>query len=281
MLTRLKGRLFVLISSFIYPLLLLSLFLFDGSQRYEKAVSMTAFSVLSLLFALLLYRRIRLIEDTSHTVLNSAAQGYVELEGKASLYDGEVVRGPHPELPPMLWFRNYAMASWAGFILGDDKGRCTVDPHGAEIITPLYTYNHHTYNAIYPGEKIYVLGQLHTLKKQRNDFEINNLMLSKLAEWKRNHFNFLHYFDKNKDGKIDNSELETAKHAASRMVDLALEETYQNPATHVVSNPEDGRPYIISSIHPEKLIVRYKRALVFHLCAWVILSIYVLAMQVY
>ena len=281
MLTRLKGRLFVLISSFIYPLLLLSLFLFDGSQRYEKAVSMTAFSVLSLIFALLLYRRIRLIEDTSHTVLNSAAQGYVELEGKASLYDGEVVRGPHPELPPMLWFRNYAMDSWAGFILGDDKGRCTVDPRGAEIITPLYTYNHHTYNAIYPGEKIYVLGQLHTLKKQRNDFEINNLMLSRLAEWKRNHFNFLHYFDKNKDGKIDDSELETAKHAASRIVDLALEETYQNPATHVVSNPEDGRPYIISSIHPEELIVRYKRALVFHLCAWVILSIYVLAMQVY
>ncbi|GAA0419909.1 GIDE domain-containing protein [Cocleimonas flava] len=242
---------------------------------------MTAFSVMSLIFSLLLYRRIRLIEDTSQTVLNSAAQGYVELEGKASLYDGEVVRGPHPELPPMLWFRNYSIDSWAGFILGDEKGRCTVDPRGAEIITPLYTYNHHTYNAIYPGEKIYVLGQLHTLKKQRNDFEINNLMLSKLAEWKRNHFSFLEYFDKNKDSKIDDGELETAKQAASRMVDLALEETYQNPATHVVSNPEDGRPYIISSIHPDELVVRYKRALVFHLCTWVILSIYVLAMQVY
>lgn len=280
MFSRLKGRLFVFISSFIYPLILLSLFLFNETQRYEKAVLMTVFSILSLMFVLLLYRRIRLIEDTSPTVLNSAAQGYVELEGKASLYDGEVVRGPHPELPPMLWFRNYAIDSWAGFILGDEKGRCTVDPRGAEIITPLYTYNHHTYNAIYPGEKIYVLGQLHTLKKQRNDFEINNLMLSKLAEWKRNHFNFLHYFDKNKDGKIDDNELETAKQAASRMVDLALEETYQNPATHVVSNPEDGRPYIISSIHPDVLVVRYKRALVFHLATWIILSIYVLAMQV-
>ncbi len=281
MFTRIKGQLFVFISSFLYPLLLLSLFFFNGSQRYEKAVLITVFSILSLVFALLLYRRVRLIEDTSQTILSSAAQGYVELEGKASLYDGETVRGPHPELPPMLWFRNYTIDSWAGFILGDDKGRCTVDPRGAEIITPTYTYNHHSYNAIYPGETIYVLGQLHTLKKQRNDYEINNLMLSKLAEWKRNHFNFLHYFDKNKDGKIDNSELETAKNAASRMVDLALEETYQNPATHVISNPEDGRPYIISSIHPEKLITRYKRALVLHLCAWVILSIYVLAMQVH
>ncbi|PID33732.1 MAG: hypothetical protein CR955_01055 [Thiotrichales bacterium] len=242
---------------------------------------MTILAVSSLLFSLILYRRICLIENTAKTTLHSAAQGYVGLEGKASLYEGEVVRGPHPELPPMLWVRNHIIESWAGFILSDDKGRCTIDPHNAEIITPTYHYNQHVYNAIYPNEKIYVLGQLHTLKKQRNDFEVNNLVLSKLAEWKRNHFNFLAYFDKNKDGKIDDGELVTAKHAASRMVDLALEEMYQKPATHVISNPDDGRPYLISSIHPDKLIGRYKRALVFHLGAWIILSIYVLAMQVY
>lgn len=281
MYTRIKGQLFAFISSLLYPLLFLSLFFFNGSQRYEKAVLMTAFSISSLFFAIFLYRRIRLITDTPQTILSTAAQGYVGLEGKACLYDEEVARGPHPELPTMLWFRNYTINSWAGFILSDNKGRCTVDPSGAEIITPTYNYNNHTYKAIYPNETIYVLGQLHTLKKQRNDFEINNLVLSKLSEWKQNHFNFLHYFDKNKDGKIDDNELKTAKHAASRMVDLALEETYQNPATHVVSNPDDGRPYIITSIHPEELIIRYKRALIFHLGSWVTLSIYVLAMQVH
>jgi hypothetical protein len=205
----------------------------------------------------------------------------VELEGKASLYDGEIVRGPDPEIPPMLWYRNHMFSSWAGFIVGDEKGRCTLDPRGAEVITPRYSYNHHYYNAIYPGETIYVLGQLKTLKKQRNDYERNSLISNKLVEWKRNHFSFLDYFDSNKDGKIDEGEMASAQNAATRTVDMQLEEIYQKPATHIVSRPKDGRPFIVSSIHPDELIHRYKRAIIFHLFAWITLSIFVLAMQVH
>ena len=280
MLNQIKGYLIHLASSFIYPLIFLTIFLFPDGMRYEKGVFMALLSVVSLFSAITLYRRIRLIEDTATTTLNSAAQGYMALAGKASLYDGEVVRGPNPDLPPMLWYKNHLFESWSGFLVSDEKGRCTLDPKGAEVITPNYSYNHNYYKAIYPGEMIYVIGQLNTLKKHRNDYERNSLVSTKLQEWKRNKVNFLDYFDTNKDGVIDQGEMHTAKHAATNFVDMALEEVYQKPATHVVSKSDDGRPFIVTSIHPEELLKRYKRATVFHITTWIILSIYTLAMQV-
>ena len=280
MLIQLKGRLIHFVSSFLYPLAFLAIFFFPHDMRFEKAAFMAALSIVSLASAIALYRRYRLIEDTATTTLNSAAQGYMALEGKASLYDGEAMRGPHPELPPMLWFKNHLLESWSGFLVSDEKGRCTLDPNGAEVITPNYSYNHHYYNAIYPNEMIYVIGQLKTLKKHRNEFEKNSLVLTKLQEWKSNRPNFLDYFDADKDGRIDEGEMRTAKDAATNFVDMALEELYQKPATHIVSKSDDGRPFIVTSIHPEKLLVRYKRAVIFHTFAWVILSIFILAMQV-
>jgi len=280
MFNQVKGHLIFLVSSLFYPALFLFIFIFPDEMRFEKAVYMVLLSIVSLMSTFALYRRVRLIEDTATTALNSAAQGYMALAGKAYLYDGEVVRGPNPELPPMLWYKNHLFESWSGFLVSDDKGRCTLDPNGAEVITPNYSYNDHYYRAIYPGEMIYVIGQLETLKKHRNDFERNSLVSKKLVEWKRDRLFFLDYFDKNKDGDICESEMKTAKHAATNFVDLALEEVYQKPATHIVSKPEDGRPFIVTSIHPDTLLLRYKRAAFFHLSAWITLSIYVLAMQV-
>ena len=280
MFNQLKGKFIHLASSFIYPLFFLTILLFPIEMKNEKALFMTTLSIASLIWTITFYRRIRLIEDTATSVLNSAAQGFMAVAGTASLYDGETVRGPHIDLPPMLWHRNHFFESWSGFILSDDRGRCTIDPKGAEVITPNYSYNDHYYNAIYPGEKIYVIGQLHTLKKHRNDFERNALVSKKIREWKRNPANFLDSFDNDKDGVISEDELKTAKHAATNFVDIALEEVYQNPATHVVSKSDDGRPFIVTSIHPDKLLIRYKRALAFHTAAWVFLSIYTLILQV-
>ena len=275
-----KGSLVQFISSLVYPALFLAILFFPENMRYEKAVFLVLLSIISLLSAIMLYRRIRLIEDTATTTLNSAAQGYMALTGKASLYDGEVVRGLSDDLPSMLWYKTLNFESWAGFLINDEKGRCTLNPEGAEIITPAYKYSGRTYKAIYPGEMIYVIGQLHTLKKHRNDYERNSLVSSKLREWKSNKLNFLDYFDNDKNGIIDEAEMHKAQHAATNFVDMALEELYQKPATHVVSKSDDGRPFIISSIHPETLLIRYRRAIIFHTAAWIVLSIYALAMQV-
>ncbi len=67
---------------------------------------------------------------------------------------------------------------------------------------------------------------------------------------------------------------------AEKNVDESLEEIYQEPVSHVVSRPNDGRPFIISSIHPDELLSRYKRAMIFHFSTWIVLTIFALAMQV-
>ncbi len=275
--TKIKGFLIRFSSSFWYLILFTPFLIIE--DRQAKSIYLLVLVIFSLFAAISLYRRIRLIEDTASTQLSYAAQGYAELEGIVKLYDGEVTRGPDRELPTMLWYSKHMVSSSTGFILEDEKGRCTIDPRDAEVITPRYTYNSQTYDAIYPNEKIYVLGYLETLKKHRTFYEQNALVSKKVAEWKQNRFNFLDMFDRNHDGKIDDAEMDQARDTAQKHVDRHLEEIYQQPATHVVSKPGDGRPFIISSIHPDDLIKKYKRALIAHLFSWGYLSILVLAMQ--
>lgn len=277
--TKVKGFLIRFASSFWYLSVFVPLFFIDSASRHEKSIYMLLISLASLTAAYNLYRRIRLIEDTASTQLSSAAQGYAELEGTVKLYDGEVTRGPDREMPTMLWYSKHLFSSSTGFLLEDEKGRCTIDPRDAEVITPRYTYNSQTYDAIYPNEKIYVLGYLETLKKHRTEYERNALISKKISEWKQNRFNFLDMFDSNHDGKIDDTEMDQARDTAHKHVDRHLEEVYQQPATHVISKPADGRPFILSSVHPELLIKRYRIAQYIHLAAWAYLSILVLAMQ--
>lgn len=276
MLSQLKGLLISFISSWIYLLFIVGIFLSTKSQSDIRANSLVLLSIMGLVWALLLYRRIRLIEDTSDTLLNSAAQGYVEVKGKVSLYEGETIRGLGLDLPPMVWYQNLLTTSSAGFILEDDKGRCTIDPRDAEVITPLHNYGNKFYHAIYPSEFVYVLGQLETLKKHKTEYEKSGLVTSKVVEWKRNKHTFLDYFDTNKDGKIDDAEMAFAKEAAEKEVDYDVEQDYQKPPTHVISTPEDGRPFLLSSIHPDELVQKYKWAMVMHLFVWVYLSVLVL-----
>ncbi len=271
---QLKGVLISFISSYIYPFTFLLLFFVGTSSRDIFALYLVFVSLMSMLFALILFRRIRLIDDTPSTYLSSAAQGYAELEGVVTLYENEVVRGPNQDLPVMVWYRKYFLTSSAGFILEDSKGRCTINPRDAEVITPLYHYIGILYRAIYPNETVYVLGYLETLSKQRTEEERKSLVRQKLVGWKRNQFKFLNYFDKNNDRKIDEIEMKTAKNAAERNINEVLEEVYLEPATHTISAPEDGRPFLLSSIHPDELVIKYKRAMIFHFLAWAIFGFF-------
>jgi len=272
------GRLIAFISSWKYLALILVLYLLTQPLSLGRSILLVILSVASLFWALLIFRRIRLIEDTADTLLSTAAQGYVELMGNVSLYDGEeVVRMASDTMPPVVWYRkSFWNTDSSGFLLEDAKGRCTIDPRDAEVITPLHNFGTNYFRAIYPGESIYVLGQLETLKKHRTEYERNAAIAQKVLDWKRDPRQFLDYFDRNRDGKIDKSELDIARNSATRMVDDDLEEEYQNPATHVVSKPEDGRPFILSSIPPEKLIRDYTRALIVHLLIWLYFSVLVL-----
>jgi hypothetical protein len=277
-----KSYLFTFFSSCFYFLLVLILVLLYQYSKLFHAIPayylVTSLAGISLFWALLLFQRFRIIEDTASTRLNSAAQGYTELEGTAMLYEGETARSPHQDFPVMIWYRRFFFVSAQGFLLDDGKGKCTIDPRDAEVITPFYFYNALMYNAIYPKEKIYVLGQLHTLNKHRTEWEQKGLVNGRLREWKRNRFAFLDMFDRDKNGVIDETELESAKLAAQRLISAELETKYLQPATHIIAKPDDGRPFILSSIHPDTLIKRYKVATLLHILLIIFMVLIVVVM---
>ena len=263
-----KSYIFSFISSFVYLFILLLLVLLINFSSTLNTIPLLNWLITlctaSFISALLLFQRFRIIEDTPLTTLNSAAQGYSELEGTATLYEGETGRSPHKDFPVMVWYRRFFYVSAQGFLLDDETGKCTIDPRDAEVITPFNFYNGLIYNAIYPNEKIYVLGQLFTLNKHRTEWEQKGLINSRLRKWKSNKFAFLDMFDRNRDGVIDHSELHNAKLSAERVISDELETKYQEPATHIISRPDDGRPFILSSIHPDNLVKRYKIAMIVH-----------------
>lgn len=112
----------------------------------------TATSV-AFIFAFRYWRRARLVEDAPTAKIQSAPQGYVELEGKGQLMDGEPIISYLSKVP-CLWYdykierkeetdyREAKFSQWRViekgtsdnlFWLVDNTGRCVVDPEGAEV----------------------------------------------------------------------------------------------------------------------------------------------------
>jgi len=100
-------------------------------------------------------RRKRLIEDMPTSVLRSAAQGYIEVEGIASLMEGPPIICPLTSTRCVWWHykveekqtstdsRGRSKTNWVtidsgrsddSFLLDDGTGRCVVDPDGASVI---------------------------------------------------------------------------------------------------------------------------------------------------
>ncbi len=114
--------------------------------------------------------RKRLLENTPTARLRSAAQGYVELQGEARLFDGEPIVAPLSGRP-CAWFsfrverrsrgiqtNGRRHSEWRVvergisdglFVLDDGTGRCAVDPEGA-IVTASCRWRWHGRTRIPP-----------------------------------------------------------------------------------------------------------------------------------
>ena len=91
----------------------------------------------------------RVIRDTPTSRVRSAAQGYVELDGRGQLAPGVDTRAPLTRLPCTWWTYRIEEAqssrrsrSWntiergtsdSVFWLDDGTGRCLIDPRGAQV----------------------------------------------------------------------------------------------------------------------------------------------------
>lgn len=222
-------------------------------------------ALVNLWFAIALYRRYRMIADTPTSRLSSSAQGYVELEGQARLPDGEGYRGL-PELPPTVWLAGFI--EHQPFILEDEDGRCMLHPQSAEVfIKPADT---HLYwlQAIYPGQRLYALGELKTHSADNHAKSHRQRISEILAEWKRKPRQLLENFDANGNGKLDAEEWERVKVSAANVADSMIEEQRAAPVMHVLGRPRDGRVFMITNVPPDKLAKRYRIAAWVQVALW-------------
>lgn len=219
-------------------------------------------------------KRLRLIRDTPTSKIASAAQGYVELLGHGQTFGDTPVYAKLSQTP-CLWYR-YTVArqternKWVieergesddSFVLRDDSGHCVVDPERAEITTQhrdQWSTGNYRYTEwkILQQDNIYVLGDFRT-QSVALEFDSRAELNALLAEWKRDMPSLRKRFDLNKDGELDMEEWLLARQAAKREVTKKLRDAQAQPDLHIISQPRDGKLFLISNLTPEKLARRY------------------------
>lgn len=221
-------------------------------------------------------RRSRLILDTPTSRIASAAQGYVELVGRAR---------QTPEYPlfsklallPCVWYR-YIIEQEKGngkeyeivdrgasddiILIDDGSGQCHIDPDQAEIITDHkqvwrkdgYRYTEYLLS---PLDTLYAIGEFTTLGGANTDLDVKEDLNALLTEWKRDKASLHERFDLNKNGQIDPGEWELAVLAAKREVAKQHLEIRLKDGVHLLRKPGDGRLFLISNLPQENLARKY------------------------
>ncbi len=235
------------------------------------------------------FRRWRAILDTPTSRIASAAQGYVELMGRALHHPGGPVLSRISALP-CIWYR-YVIEQRAGrdrwrridsgrsdesFILDDGSARCLVDPEHAEVITrrkETWIKGDYRYTEwlILPQATLYGIGAFSTLGGANAELNERRDISELLAEWKRDKVQLHSRFDLDGDGEISEEEWMLARQAARREVQKRHREIRLDAGTHVLHKPADGRLFLLSDLDPNALARRYQ------LWAWVHLAAFLAA----
>ncbi len=207
----------------------------------------------------------RYIEDTPLSKIATAAQGFVELTGKANFFGDRQSQG-FMSGPPCVWHRYTIFqykskmpfrfgASTVPFLVSDSTGSCVVYPKGAKIVSSsrrTWIENRKRYSARYlrPGADIYILGCLRTTGGSNTEHNEGAEVSGLMAGWKKDRTWLLEEFDANNDGQLSPEEWAQARELAASVVRSKLEVKASDPVTHVISRPGNGMPYLISDRDP-------------------------------
>jgi hypothetical protein len=228
------------------------------------------------------FKRGRAIADTPTSKVGSAAQGYVELYGRARGNNNHVQSKGSSF--PCIWYRcttsrmnsdkrwvqSDLRISDSLFEINDGSGVCMVDPDHAEVITThIRTWHEggyrHVEEQLFSSDNIYVLGEFQTVGGAHSHLSHREDMGALLESWKRDPEHLLKRFDLNGDGRIDMQEWELARKAAAREVEKQHRELRQQAGVHVMRRPVSGRMFLISNLSPHQLKRKYQLWGVFHL----------------
>jgi len=235
-------------------------------------------------------RRDRAVADTPLVRVRSAAQGYVKVVGRARPASGTPTAAPLSSRPCVWWdFRvdeeqstdEKGRRNWVNveratsvepFTLVDDDAECLVGPVQAEVTPsirnlwygdlPRPTGPPPSVNtALLRGryryqEQILAVGaQLCVVGEFRSHSETGDLstaIAAKLHAWKQDQKTLLTRFDADHDGMLSPAEWERARAAAAKECEV------QNLSSaiarvSVISEPTDGKPFMIAPTTPERL----------------------------
>lgn len=247
---------------------------FHVGTRMGWQISLGAMALISLFAWYSSLQRLRIITGTPTSSVASAAQGYVELQGRGRYYEPRLIsklRGL-----PCLWYR-YSIEEKNGenkwhivdsgettepFFLDDGSGTCIVDPSGAEIQTKhkdswseaQYRY---TEWKLIGGDYVYTLGNFITQGGSTVGRSLNDEVKQVLAEWKFDMPKLRERFDLNNDGVFDDKEWMLARQAARREAAKRLTAARAEPDLNFLVQPRDGRLFLISNIDQDTLSRRY------------------------
>ncbi|HAF00565.1 MAG TPA: hypothetical protein DCG63_04655, partial [Methylophilaceae bacterium] len=233
-------------------------------QQGSLFIPVALMATVSLFAWMFTIKRVRAIADIATSRIGSAAQGYVELFGRASVNPDNLIRSPLSGIP-CVWFRYFVYSkdnsdrewrevshgvSESTFEISDSTGKCQVDPDFAEIVSPERRVSYqgeykHVEDLLFAGSDIYVLGEFSTVGGANSVLSVKEDVGELLAEWKKDLIQLKKRFDLNGDGQIDLKEWELARRAATREVELLHREIRKESGLHIIRAPRDRRLALI------------------------------------
>ena len=222
------------------------------------------------------YRRARAIADIATSRIGSAAQGYVEVVGKAKADPSELIFTPYSRIS-CIWYRYRAYSrdgdrgewqqidsgsSFTTFEISDGTGACRVDPEHAEVMAPERRVSYRdgdklVEEMLFAGSQIYVLGEFTSVRGDGSALSVSADVSALLGSWKKAPVQLKKRFDLDGNGEIDTHEWELARRLATRTVEKEHREIRQLDELNIVRAPSEGRMFLISTLPPQKTRRRY------------------------
>ena len=248
---------------------------------------------ISLLAATFHYWRLLKMHEAPISTIAAAAQGYVELFGRASTE--KPLLTPYHGIP-CVWYRAWVYAnqqhprgidhlsqsrlleyveSQSAFVLDDESGKCVIEPEGAEVIyvqVRTWRKNNHRYVEEYlpANQPVYVIGQLDTRRDVLDNRQLNQQVSAQLKALKSRPQQMLNLYDHDLNGEIDMDEWEKARQDATRQV-KATHAMQAHTGSFVLSKPSDGHMFLISAKSPDQLRAQHKKWLIVFLLIAVVM----------
>jgi E3 Ubiquitin ligase len=235
-----------------------------------------------------------LLADTPLVHIRSAAQGYVKVQGQARpagaaptlaplsgrpcvWWDFKVAREERDGRGRTEWHTVESATSVETFVLADDDAECLIGPVRAEVTPTVRNVWYgsesrpmsgpppvnaallagpfrYTEQLLQAGARVCVVGEL---RSHSETGDLAAAIAARLHEWKQDQAGLLERFDADHDGMLNAAEWQAARAAAARECEAQkLQANIERVS--VVSEPADGRPFLISPLGPERMEKREK-----------------------